>query len=182
MALSPLDIESQTFKREMGGYRRRDVDAFMRNVSDALQHANMEKEELARMLQAARGELDGFRSRERTLMEALASAERLAEERRAMAQAEGDRIISDARRHSEKIIERAREELLRIEQQILRLKVERQTFENRLSSLLDEHQRLLDLRRQESGVAEKLRGRTSAPPPTRPAREEPQAPPPEMES
>ena len=38
------------------------------------------------------------------------------------------------------------------------------TFEFRLSGLLDEHRRLLDVRRQEALVADKLRARSSLPP------------------
>ncbi len=164
MPLSPLDIESHAFKAGFGGYRRAEVDAFLRSCADALSQTNLEKDELSRMLTAAREEVEGFRQRERTLVEALASTERLVEERRAMAETEAGRIIAEARRHAEQMISRTRAEMTRIEQQILRLKVERETFENRLRGLLDEHRRLLELRHQEVGVAEKLRARSPRPP------------------
>ena len=168
MALTPLDIESRRFGREAFGYRRREVSAFLRACADALSQANLEKEELARAIHSTREELESFRGRERTLVEALAGAERLAEERKAMAQAEAEHIIADARRHAEQIISRTRAELTRIEQQILRLKVERETFEHRLTGLLDEHRRLLEVRREEIGVAERLQPRTTVPPPVSP--------------
>ncbi len=166
MPLTPLDIESRSFKREFGGYRRSEVDAFLRSSADALSHAVLERDDLGRQLLAAREEVDGFRQRERTLMEALSSAERLAEERKAMAETEAERIVADARRHAEQMVMRTRGEVTRIEQQILRLKVERETFENRLRGLLDEHRRLLEVRKQEVGVAEKLRSRSTLPPPS----------------
>jgi DivIVA domain-containing protein len=164
MGLSPLDIESRRFKRELLGYSRREVDDLLRQSADALSQANLEREEFARVLQAARAEVDDYRSREKTLIEALAAAERLTEERRAMAEVESERIMSDARQQAENLLSRTRNEMSRIEQQILRLKVERETFENRLLSLLEEHRRTIEIRRQEASLSDKLRPRAPAPP------------------
>ena len=165
MPLTPLDIEARSFGRQVWGFHRGQVASFLRACADALSQANLEKEDLQRSLLAVRGEVDDFRQREKTLIEALAATERLAEEKKAIAQAEAEQIIAEARRHAEQIISRTRSELTRIEQQILRLKVERETFENRLTGLLDEHRRLLELRRQEVGVAERLQPRSTMPPP-----------------
>lgn len=185
MPLTPLDIESRNFKRELAGYSRREVDDLLRNAADALSQVNLEREELARLLSTARHEVDEYRSREKTLIEALAAAERLTEERRENAQREADRMLgetrakvermiidareqserlaaeareqaekmqADARLQAETLLQRTRAELSRIEQQIVRLKVERETFENKLVGLIDEHRRLIEIRRQEAGL------------------------------
>lgn len=164
MPLTPLDIESKRFRRELLGYNRREVESFLRACADALSQANLEREELQRAREALLRELEEFRSRERTLVEALASAERLAEERKAQAQREAERIMADARRRAEQLLEQTRQEMVRIEQQIIRMKIERETFENRLNALIDEHRRLLEVRRQEAGIVERLRARTTRPP------------------
>jgi cell division initiation protein len=165
MALTPLDIESRRFRREVFGYSRREVDELLRGAADALSHVNLEREELTRIVQIARQEVDEYRSREKTLIEALAGAERLIEERKALAQQECERILADARREAEGLLGRTRSEVSRIEQQMLRLKVERETFENRLLSLIDEHKRLVEIRRQEASLSDKLRPKSSVPPP-----------------
>ena len=85
------------------------------------------------------------------------AAERLTEERKALAQAEAEKLMADTRTQCEQLLQRTRAEVTRIEQQILRLKVERETFENKLLALLEEHRRLVELRRQESGIADKMR-------------------------
>jgi DivIVA domain-containing protein len=164
MALTPLDIEARRFARGPFGFRPGDVQAFLRECADALSEANLEREEYARKLQAAQEELQTFRNREKTLIDALASAEQLTEERKMMAHAEADKIIAEAHRHAEQMIARTRAEVSRVEQQILRLKIERETFENRLVSLLDEHRRVMEVRRQELGVADQLVGRSTRPP------------------
>ncbi|MBP7148050.1 MAG: DivIVA domain-containing protein [Acidobacteria bacterium] len=164
MALMPLDIEGRQFKREMLGYSRQEVHEFLQAAADSLSRANLEREEALRQYATAREEVEEFRRRERSLIEALASAERLAEERRQMAHSEAERIIAEARYHAEQILARTRLEVTRVEQHIMRLRAERESFENRLSGLLDEHRRLLDVRRQEALVADKLRARSSLPP------------------
>ncbi|RMF76962.1 MAG: DivIVA domain-containing protein [Acidobacteria bacterium] len=166
MPLTPLDIESRRFRRQLFGYRRSEVEQFLASVADALSQAVLEREDLARQLKAMREELEGFRQRERTLIEALSAAERIAEERKQAAQKEAERIIADARRHAERIIANTREEVIRVEQQIIRLKAEREGFESRLAALLNEHRRLMELRRQEGRGAEPpATGRSTMPPP-----------------
>lgn len=162
MGLTPLDIESRRFKREILGYSRREVDELLRLSADALSQANLERDEMARVLQLARQEADEHRGRETTLIQALAAAERLTEERKALAEGAAERIMAEARQQAEALLARTRSEMTRIEQHILRLKVERETFENRLLSLLEEHRRLLEIRRQEASLSDKLRPRTPA--------------------
>lgn len=164
MVLTPLDIEGRRFPRRPFGYAPSEVRGFLRECSDALSQANLEREELSRRVESAQQELEEFRKREKTLVDALAAAEHLAEERKATAQAEADKIVAEAHRHAEQMISRTRAEVSRVEQQILRLKVERETFENKLSALIDEHRRMMEIRKQELGFADKLTGKTSRPP------------------
>jgi cell division initiation protein len=172
MPLTSLDIESRRFKKELWGYRKADVEAFLRSAADALSQAVLEKEELARRINELGSELEQFRQRERTLIEALSSAEHLADQRKALAEHEAERIIGDARSQAERIIARTRDEVTRVEQQIIRLKVERESFESKLAGLINEHRRLLDVRRRDipaaGGAGETVRfpsSRTTVPPP-----------------
>jgi cell division initiation protein len=164
MPLTPLDIESRRFRRQLFGFRRSEVESFLQSAADALSQAVLDREEQVRSAQAAREDLTQYREREKALIEALGAAERLSEEQREKAREEADRIVADAQRRSDEMIRHTQEELARVEKQILRLKVERESFESRLNALLDEHRRMLELRRQELGVAEQIRARTARPP------------------
>jgi len=168
MSITPLDIESRRFRRELFGYSRREVEQLVRAAADALSQANLEREELNRRLDSARRDVDEFRGREKTLIEALAAADRLAEERKAVAQEHAERLLREARDQAEDLLSRTRSDLTRIEQQIIRVKVERENFENRLLALLDEHRRMVEIRRQEAGLSDKLRARTTLPPTVQP--------------
>ncbi len=171
MTVTPLDIEGRRFKRELFGYSRREVDELRRLVADSLSETVLERDEQARLLAAVRKELDDHRSREKTLIDGLAAAERLTAERKALAREEAEKILREAREQAEQMLTRTRADLSRIEQQIMRLKVERENFENRLLALVDEHRRLVEIRRQEADLSDKLRGRTTRPPEAAPVAE-----------
>lgn len=163
MSLTPIDIESRRFRRSLFGYRRDEVDHFLQQAADSLSQAVLEREETSRLSAQLRAEAEQVRRHERTLIEALAAGERLTEERRAVAQQEAERIVAEARRHAEQLIAHTRAEVTRVESQLQRLKIERETFESRLVALLDEHRRLLEIRKQEAGLADRLRTRTTLP-------------------
>ena len=169
MPLSPLDIESRRFKRALGGYSKVEVESFLAQVADTLSNVILEKQELAQKIKGLLEELETLRSRENRLMDALSAAERLAEERKALANEEADRMMQDAHRRAEEIIKKTHEKLRRVEDQIARLQIERESFENRLSTLIDDHRRLIEMRREDARLGERgreLEGeRTTQPPP-----------------
>lgn len=150
MPLSPLDIESRRFKRAMGGYSRVEVESFLAQVADTLSNTILEKQELAQKVKGLLEELETLRSRENRLMDALSAAERLADERKALANDEAERMVQDAHRRAEDIIKKTHEKLRRVEDQIARLQIERESFENRLSTLIDDHRRLIEMRREDA--------------------------------
>jgi cell division initiation protein len=172
MPLSPLDIESRSFKKKLYGYDASEVDAFLALVADALQQVILQRDEQARRAEELTAQLESFRKREAELIEGLSESKRIGEERRAIAQQEAEAIVASARSHAESIIARTRKDLGDVEQQIARAQYERERFENSLSSLLDYHRRLLELRRdqqQAGGTSEKPPSRSTMPPPHRPS-------------
>ncbi len=113
MTVTPLDIEGRRFKRELFGYSRREVDELRRLVADSLSETVLERDEQARLLAAVRKELDDHRSREKTLIDGLAAAERLTAERKALAREEAEKILREAREQAEQMLTRTRAAPLR---------------------------------------------------------------------
>lgn len=166
MPLSPLDIETRRFRRRLSGYDRNEVESFLASAGDALQQANLFAEQRARRVQELEEELEGFRERDRQLVQALSASERLSEERLDQARSEAERIIAAAREQAELLIARTQKELHTIRLQIAEAKAERDRFFNELRSLIDQHRRLLDLRAEEAAKdGGALRARSPAPPP-----------------
>lgn len=116
--LTALDVRRFDFGAAWRGYDRDHVDRFRAQVADAM-------EALTRQLQAAEGalrqaqeELAGYRDRERSLSEALVSAQQLRTELREQAEREAAVLRREAQVEAERQRQAVREELRRAEEEV----------------------------------------------------------------
>jgi cell division initiation protein len=66
-------------------------------------------------------------------------------------------LIKEARIKAERLLEQAQDQLATLESEIGQARLERDTFENRLRSIIEEHVSLLDLRKHERNDKDNLR-------------------------
>ena len=97
------------------------------------------------------------RDRERALRETLVTAKEMASTLEQKSREESNLMVKEARLKSERMLERAQDQLTLIETEISRAKLERDFFENRLRSVIEEHGALLDLRKRERSEKDNLR-------------------------
>src|SRR5262249_51243495 len=93
--------------------------------------------------------MDDLRSREKTLQDTLVTAQSMASGMKENAQKEADLVLKEARIKAERLLEQGQDQLETIEGEINRARLERDAFENRLKSCIEEHLALLDLRKSE---------------------------------
>jgi cell division initiation protein len=155
--LTAMDVEKQDFKRTFRGYDRDDVRMFLTAVSEEIERVNLENAQLREEVGALRGRIDDFREREQMLQETLVTAQKMSEELAVRSQKESELLIKEARLKAERLLEQTQDQLSRIEGEIGRAKVERDAFENRLRSAIEEHLALLDLRKQERTELDNVR-------------------------
>ena len=155
--ITAMEIESQTFGRKFRGYDPGEVDLWLRSVAEEVGRLSLENgkmlEEKGRMVK----ELEELRSREQTLQKTLVSAQRMTDQMKERAAKEGDLVLQEARMRAEKIVTDAHDRLSRIEMDVNRSNVERETFERRLRGILEQHLALLDLRQNARGDLDNLR-------------------------
>jgi cell division initiation protein len=147
--LTAMDVESQDFPRAMRGFDAEEVRMFLRAVAAEIERLNLENANLREEAGRLRDGVQEYRERERSLRETLVTAQQMAEELKDRSRAESELMIKEARLKSERLLERAQDQLTRIEAETSRARLERDLFENRLRSIIEEHQALLDLRKQE---------------------------------
>lgn len=146
--LTAMDIEKQQFQRKVRGFDPEEVELFLRSVAGEFERMNLENGKLLEELGELRGELKELRGRETALQQTLISAQAMAEDQKQRARDESELIIKDARLQSEQLLSDARGTLTRLEADIDRTRAERESFEHRLRSMIDQHLTLLDMRRQ----------------------------------
>jgi len=155
--LTAMDVEKQDFKRSLRGFDRDEVRLFLRAVSEEVERLNLDNAQLREEIGTLRGRIDDFRERERMLQETLVTAQKMSEELTAKTHKESELMIREARLKSERLLEQAQDQLARLEAEIGRVKLERDAFENRLRSAIEEHLALLDLRKQERTELDNVR-------------------------
>jgi cell division initiation protein len=147
--VTAMDIESQQFERRLRGYDVATVRLYLRSVAEQVEQLNLRNAELCEENGRLRRELDDHRARELALQETLVSAQRMASELKEKSRAEGELLVKQARMQAEHLLLQSQDQLARIEDEIGRCKLERDTFERRLRSLIAQHVNLLDLRQKD---------------------------------
>jgi cell division initiation protein len=155
--LTAMDIEKQDFTRKMRGYDTDEVQLFLRAVAEEVERVNLENAKLSEESGELRQRLEDFKDRERTLQETLVTAQVMSSDLKDRSKAEAELLVKEARFKAERLLEQAQDQLHALENEIGRLRLEKDAFENRLRAAIEEHLSLLDLRKQEKADVDNLR-------------------------
>lgn len=136
---TPLDLENARPPIVRKGFDPEVVGALLKSAANELSNALRLNEELVLRTESDRRELDSFRSREKTLADALLLAQKTADDVRALAQRERETILAEARREAETLLFNARQEVVKIESEISELKRTQAKFDREFKALLTEH-------------------------------------------
>lgn len=155
--LTAMDIENQAFRSSFRGYDRGEVDLFLRSVAEEVERLNLEHGEMLEEVGRLRKGVEELRSREETLQKTLVSAQRMTDEMKQRAGKESELLVQEARLRAERLLKDAQDRLVRLEMDVNRSKLERETFERRLRGVLEQHLALLDMRSEALDGLDNLR-------------------------
>lgn len=96
MKVTPLDLRQQRFQTVMRGYDRGEVQAFLLEAADDYENALRENDKLRQDVAKLDAVLGEHRGQERNLRNTLLTAQKLADEIKEHAQAEGALILREA--------------------------------------------------------------------------------------
>jgi len=157
MKITPIDISGHHFAKKMRGFDPEEVRSFLNLVSGEFEklviEANTLKEELAQL----KAGVADYKERERILKETLLTAQKLAEDIKEEARKEAQLIVKEAEIKGNQLLDQAARKASAIEGVLLQLRVERDSFEQRIRNAVEQHLRLLDMHQQEEQVEDKLR-------------------------
>lgn len=144
MKIGPVDIRNHSFSKKMRGVDEAEVRAYLDLVADRLEECVREVEELRDSVERAHVEIREYKAMERTLRDSLVSAERVTEERLALAEREGRLVVKNAEVESERILAHAREMSAKYRADIEDLRRQRTTFLERFRALLSSQSKILE--------------------------------------
>jgi cell division initiation protein len=152
-----MDIENQDFGRKLRGYDPQEVNLFLKSVGENVERLTLQNGEMLEEMGQLRGQLEELRANEKSLQETLVSAQRMTEEMKDRAGREGELMVQEARHRADRVGAEAQNTLMRLEADISRAKLDRETFERQLRSVIEQHLTLLDLRRDARAKFDNLR-------------------------
>ena len=149
MKVTPLDLRQQRFRSVMRGYDRDEVAAFLNEVADDYENALREADRLRDDLVRAQASLEEHREHERNLRNTLLTAQKLADEIRANAEQDSQRIVREAEGRSELLLQKAQARLEEVQREIDGLRLKRRDVEASLESTISALRNSLDFIKQQ---------------------------------
>ncbi|MBI3450794.1 MAG: DivIVA domain-containing protein [Acidobacteria bacterium] len=157
MRITPLDIQGHEFKKAMRGLDAEEVKAFLSLVAEEYEKLVVANTRLTDEVAELRDRLGDLKERERILKETLYTAQKLADDMKAESVRERDLLLKEAELKADRLLEHAGQRVSQLEAQILDLRVERDAFESKIRSVIEQHTKLLDMRKEEEDVSGRLR-------------------------
>ena len=149
MKVTPLDIQQKRFRVAFRGYERTEVEAFLDVVREEMEGLVREVTELREFHNTYDERMRDYRDREDTLKSTMITTHRLAEDIRENARKEAQLMVKDAEIKYQQTLERAREERLRLESELLELKRQKHHFLQDMRKMIQMHLEMVQF--EESG-------------------------------
>ncbi len=156
MVLGKTDVLNMAFSRSLRGYACSEVDNFLQEVVETLGLLNDEKVVLRARVNHLEESLDDYKSREKTLRNALKTLQRITDDLKLNAQKEAQLIIDAAHSKADAMLEQAVKHTTALRGDIENLTRQRTQCELKLRSLLNTHLQILDTDVAELKVLEEL--------------------------
>ncbi|HUP65767.1 MAG TPA: DivIVA domain-containing protein [Thermoanaerobaculia bacterium] len=141
--LSPLEIQKQTFGKEMRGYGVDEVRAYLHMVAEEVERLLKDVDRLSRENALLREHVAEQSEREQILKDTLLSAQRVSEELKQNARKESELIVKDAELLSDRLMSQAMERVADLERKIGDLKLMRKEIRNKVHGTLDAFEQMI---------------------------------------
>ena len=134
--LTPLDVRRYDFGRALRGYNPARVDQFRDQVAEEMERLTRINQDLDAKARSFHEQLRAFRERDKALNDALIAAQQLRDDVRGQAEREAQLIIREAQGEAERVVEAARVEVRRMEEELDNLDRSRRTYLAQMRTLI----------------------------------------------
>lgn len=142
--ISSEDVRRVTFDKAFQGYRREDVDAYLKEVAQAMDDLAAQNDDLQKKLVVLAQRIDQYRAEEDTLRTTMINAQRLGENVIREAKQKAAEIIRTANIKGEDREQRSRDDVELAKQEIVTLKSEADSFKRSLIEMYRKHINLIN--------------------------------------
>ncbi len=143
MRLTPLDIRKQEFRKAMRGLDADEVYAFLSTVADEYEAVLNDNKALRERVLELDDKVQEYRNMEKTLRDTLLTAERVTVEAKDNARREADLIVKEAELEAESGVRHIKNTAVRLRQEILSLRQQRDAYIGRMRMIVESHLQFL---------------------------------------
>ncbi|MEG1870524.1 MAG: DivIVA domain-containing protein [Peptostreptococcaceae bacterium] len=124
MKLTPMDINNKEFKRGLRGYNADEVDEFLDEVVENYEELYKENSRLKESVTRLKDKVEHYERLEATIQNTLLLAQNAAEQAKESSQREADLIVNNANETAQKILDKAHNDVIGINDEYERVKEE----------------------------------------------------------
>ncbi|EGQ2680298.1 DivIVA domain-containing protein [Staphylococcus pseudintermedius] len=137
MAFTPSEIKNKAFTRIKNGFEPTEVEQYLERLSHEIERLKEDKKQLEKVLEERDAHIQSFKEVEKSVGEAIVSAQRAADETKAAAQKERDAIIQKAQAEASQIVNDGIEKARRLSFQTEDMKRQSKVFRSRFRMLVE---------------------------------------------
>ena len=156
MKISSLDIQRQKFQIKLKGYDQEEVRNFLITVAEQIEELCRENDLLKQDVERMRERLNEYEERDHILKNTLVTAQKTSETMIINTKKEADLIIKEAEFKATKLMEHAQSQVLKIQNDMLDLKLQRKALQDKIMTSIQIMQKILEYQKEEEKSAEKV--------------------------
>lgn len=137
MAFTPSEIKNKSFTRIKNGFEPIEVEQYLEQLSTEIERLKEDKKQLEKVLEERDAHIQSFKDVEKSVGEAIVSAQRAADETKAAAQKEHDAIVQKAHAEANRIVNDGIEKARRLSFQTEDMKRQSKIFRSRFRMLVE---------------------------------------------
>lgn len=124
MKLTPMDIKNKEFKKSLRGYSCEEVDEFIYELVENYEEIFKENSRLKETLSRVREKVDHYEKLEDTIQNTLLLAQNAADQAKDSSQKEADLIMKNANESAQKVLDKAHNDVIAINDEYEKVKEE----------------------------------------------------------
>lgn len=156
MKISSIDIQRQKFQVKIKGFDQDEVQSFLHSVAETVEELSRQNDQYKMTIDQLRESLNEHEERERILKNTLVTAQKTSETMAANAKKEAELIIKEAEFKAVKLMEHAQSQVLKIQKDMLDLRLQRKALQDKIQTSIHIMQRILEYQKEEEKQAEKI--------------------------
>ena len=144
MAITPLEIRKQEFRKSLRGYDVHEVRSFLEMTSAEIESLLRENASLHDRVKDMDAKIEDYRRMEQILQDTLTTTQKAADDLKSGARKEAETIMANARVEAQRFLKEAQTELARIKEETKMIEHQKLMLVSEFRGLLESYLRLLE--------------------------------------